>query len=995
MPVDSLVFATLNVRGLSARKKQYQLKRLLDSYPGIDVFAAQETKMGTEQGIEQMLSQYFMDQGRALLQLEAGNPGSYLEEISDIKLRLELLDHNRYEGARVRSRSKRFLAGEVPTKSSIAEERKHTGGRLITCLESEGKVVTDLEDIKAHFVQYYTSLFGTAAITANQGCIQAFLSEMPKLGEPDKEVLASPLTEEEISDAIASLNLNRSPGPDGLCAEFYKKFSAYLVPILLDVYAEAEENGIFSGSFRRSHTVLVPKKVAESSTAKVTDYRPITLCNVDYKIYAKVMVARLQLVLPQLIGDHQACGIRGRTILTNIHVVRTILDLCLYEGDHVAMLQLDLSKAFDRVCHTYLFALLEYVNVGARFVGRIKLCYEQVATSLIINNTLAAPIMLRSSVRQGCPLSPLLFDLYLEPLCRRVIRLNDIHGFELAGTVIKVAAYADDLAFLVKDKPSVVNVMEQVDLFGQASGARVNKDQSLGVWCGHWATTPGAFCGIPWQEQNPRYLGVPLQETRNPSRMLSQRLDNIRKHAFIWRKKDLSIFQRATVCNVFLAAKLVYLLQVLQCPRKVVHACHRIFATTIWCSTFERMRRDYLFRKLRDGGLGLQHLFVKQLVMRLWFIREELHPVFEGVKRILTYNYIPELHVTFTEGTVRLTGFFKEVVECMLFLKARFTLEYLLSVNKKTLAAHLIDTLFPVPVYRDIPPTWPGRDVLVRVQRMPIKPNMKTFFYKLHTSTLPVKAWLAQKGIYVPWSAHCRFCNVPETHDHLFLDCTEAQFFWDDLQYKVFKTRLRLNPHTIRFLPLHPRETVRRPYNVHHFGEALDGKVRKEDVANFGVYQYSHIWTISFHNGEAKDKLLALKEIEVKGRTCKIVDPNFKEVVVKVHWIPRCVPDEAVIRTFAAFGKVKEVTRQTWKTSFFEGVETTTREDEPDKEMYTEETDGDTAMETKLNEKEESNEAFVNVERQDKVDEARQNEEDDVAMNERELTTKRTAGRGN
>ncbi|XP_064467231.1 uncharacterized protein LOC135378212 [Ornithodoros turicata] len=221
------------------------------------------------------------------------------------------------------------------------------------------------------------------------------------------------------------------------------------------------------------------------------------------------------------------------------------------------------------------------------------------------------------------------------------------------------------------------------------------------------------------------------------------------------------------------------------------------------------MRRQNLFKKVKDGGLGLQHLYIKQLVMRLFFYRQSSHPILDTIKRALAYNYIPDIYVGFHEESLRLSGFYKEVVESLNFLKARFSLEYLFSVAKKTLVVHLLDVLFPVPIYRQIPSGWHGTDVLCRVRKMPVKPNMKSFFFKLHTSTLPVKAWLQQKGLYVPWSVNCRFCNTPETVDHLFLDCTEALFFWDDLQFKVLKRRLSLNPHTIRFLPLRPGENVR------------------------------------------------------------------------------------------------------------------------------------------------------------------------------------------
>lgn len=745
----------------------------------------------------------------ALLSLEAQNPGQFNEEIKDIQFRLELFDLNRFEGARVRSRTRKFLQGETPNKSYISEERKHRRERLISNVVDGDKTVSDFQDVSNLFIKYYNTLFGASSSSGSEDLIDSFVNEVPRLKLEDSEMLSSDITKAEIQSAITALSSNRSPGPDGLSAEFYKKFMAQLVPILLNVYAEAEARGIFSLSFRRSHTVLVPKKVAEGSNRKVTDYRPITLCNVDYKIFAKVLAARLQSVMPILIGDHQTCAIKTRSIQTNIHVVRTVLDWCRLEGESVAMLQLDLAKAFDRVCHKYLFALLYAVNVGQRFVNYIKMCYEQVATSLIINHTVTAPITLRASVRQGCPLSPLLFDLYLEPLCRRIIRLDDVHGFQLSNAEVKVVAYADDIAFLLRDKPSITKAMKHVELFCMASGAQVNRDKSLGVWCGHWGTTPVKFCGVNWQTQSPRYLGVPLQESRNTNRMWSDRLQGLKRHALVWRQRELSIFERASVCNVFLAARLIYILHVLQCSRKIIHACHRVFATTVWCSTFERMRRENLFRKVKDGGLGLLHLFITQIGMRLSFFRRPQHPILDAVIRALAFNYMPDTYVGFLEPGFQLTGFFKEVVDTMKFLRARFSLEYIFTVSRNVLASHLIETLFPAPFYRQVPADWPGQDVLTRVRNMPIKRNMKSFFFKLHTATLPVKPWLQDKGIYVPWTINCRFCHVPETIDHIFLDCNEALFFWDDIQFKVLKRRLSLNPHTIRFLPMHPDEHVR------------------------------------------------------------------------------------------------------------------------------------------------------------------------------------------
>lgn len=116
-----------------------------------------------------------------------------------------------------------------------------------------------------------------------------------------------------------------------------------------------------------------------------------------------------------------------------------------------------------------------------------------------------------------------------------------------------------------------------------------------------------------------------------------------------------------------------------------------------------------------------------------------------------------------------------------------------------------------------------------------------------------------------------------------------------------------------------------RPYNVHDFGKALEQIVSKEDVSNFGVYQYNHVWAITFRGSAAKEKLLQEKEISVKGQRCLVIDPNKKEVEIKLHWIPGDVSDESVEKEMGNYGKVKAIKREKWRSGFFEDVDTTTR----------------------------------------------------------------------
>ncbi|CAN7995489.1 unnamed protein product, partial [Ixodes hexagonus] len=208
-----------------------------------------------------------------------------------------------------------------------------------------------------------------------------------------------------------------------------------------------------------------------------------------------------------------------------------------------------------------------------------------------------------------------------------------------------------------------------------------------------------------------------------------------------------------------------------------------------------------LFRRVREGGLGLSHLFLRQIVNRFLYFRDVSGPFLRTVYQVRLGSVLPEFVVSsfFVRGGIQ--GYLKEVVASCRFLIARFFLDYLSEVSRKRLYRDICDTVFPVPLYRALYCASPGQDVLKRVKRMLVPPGVKTFFFKLHTGTLPVKTWMEEKGLFVPWGVHCFLCQKPETIEHVFLECWDGVFLWDVLQ-RTLKKGLPLDPQGISYLPV-------------------------------------------------------------------------------------------------------------------------------------------------------------------------------------------------
>uniref|UniRef100_A0A3B1JH81 Uncharacterized protein n=1 Tax=Astyanax mexicanus TaxID=7994 RepID=A0A3B1JH81_ASTMX len=130
------------------------------------------------------------------------------------------------------------------------------------------------------------------------------------------------ITEEEILKAINFLNDCKSPGSDGLPAELYKKCKYQLVKILKHAYDEGIKNGKMHESFYKGILTLIHKKGSEEN---INNYRHLTLMNMDYKVYAKIIANKIEEQLGIIVESEQSCAIKGRYIWDNLNTLREII----------------------------------------------------------------------------------------------------------------------------------------------------------------------------------------------------------------------------------------------------------------------------------------------------------------------------------------------------------------------------------------------------------------------------------------------------------------------------------------------------------------------------------------------------------------------------------------------------------------------------------------------------------------------------------------------
>lgn len=303
---------------------------------------------------------------------------------------------------------------------------------------------------------------------------------------------------------------------------------------------------------------------------------------------------------------------------------------------------------------------------------------------------------MKSSVRQGCPCSALLFAIYLEPFCLKVLNNTKITGYQFLSHEIKVLAYADDIAIFCQNEKSVEEAIRDARTFCSLTGSAISWHKCQGFWHGEWNEKPEIIQGITFTSMPSKYLGVPLQYYQETTEQWAAETEHVKTKTTKWGRRDFSIFARAAVCNVFLVAKVFYMLQVLCMSRACVQRLHRIFAVFIWGSTWERTGRVNIFHKVKKGGLGLSHLFLKQIVLRFFYLRDQSDGFLRAVMQVRLRDKLPEYVVSSYGsqcGVVK--GFLREVVYAFQFLQVHFSFDYLASATKKQLYKDLVDIMCP------------------------------------------------------------------------------------------------------------------------------------------------------------------------------------------------------------------------------------------------------------------------------------------------------------
>ena len=300
-------------------------------------------------------------------------------------------------------------------------------------------------------------------------------------------------------------------------------------------------------------------------------------------------------------------------------MLRDVLDYIELTDETGILVSLDQEKAFDRVDRAFLLTLLRPFGFGPDFCRWISTFYAGANMQIILNGWLTGPIFLQRGVRQGDPLSPLMYVLCVEVLACLIRNSKRIRGFLLPGAKgkqFKVQQYADDTTTFVKDYSSLVSLFHLISIYEKGSGAKVNRSKTEAMWLGAWWACTDEPLGLTWVRKM-KILGVFFGTVPVDQDHWQPRINKLEKSLKLWKSRSLSFVGKSSVLNVLGMSKFFYLAKVLIPPSWVLSRVNQLVWPFLWGSKIKTVSRNICYLPLTKGGLNFSNLELKCIALRV------------------------------------------------------------------------------------------------------------------------------------------------------------------------------------------------------------------------------------------------------------------------------------------------------------------------------------------------------------------------------------------
>ncbi|WZZ89725.1 hypothetical protein YC2023_118304 [Brassica napus] len=422
--------------------------------------------------------------------------------------------------------------------------------------------------------------------------------------------------------------MNKSPGPDGYSVEFIRASWDTVGEDVIKAVREFFRNGKLLKDMNTTAISLIPKKPEACS---LSDFRPISCCNIVYKLISKIIANRLKPILSECVSPNQAAFLKGRSLRENVLLATELIKDYNKSSCHKsAMLKIDIHKAFDTVCWEFVTKVLAAQEFPPMFIAWIQECISSPRFSIAINGELAGFFEGKKGLRQGDSISPYLFIMLMEVLSRLLDRAQAEGSFRLhplcSDPKLTHLLFADDLlVFSDGSRMSTAGIKETMNLFKNWSGLDINETKSEIFYGGYsdiQKSVLSDLSGFQRGEFPTRYLGLPLSPKRISAATLQPFVDRITSKLHSWTVKFLSFAGKVKMIYSVIYGMVNFWSSVFVLPKWFYAKVDSLCSGFLWKNNTTsaigaRVSWVNICKPKSEGGLGIRQLEEFEMVFRL------------------------------------------------------------------------------------------------------------------------------------------------------------------------------------------------------------------------------------------------------------------------------------------------------------------------------------------------------------------------------------------
>ncbi|KAL0294577.1 UNVERIFIED_CONTAM: Retrovirus-related Pol polyprotein from type-1 retrotransposable element R2 [Sesamum radiatum] len=517
--------------------------------------------------------------------------------------------------------------------------KRRSSKRVFQITNLAGQTLTNPSAVVDEFVRYYQDLL--RGRTRDRFIDLRYLRPWARhiLSEEEAASLVVPVTPGEIKQALFDIDESKALGPDGYSAAFYKAAWPVIGEEVTQAILEFFRTGKLLKQVNATLISLIPKV---NNPVVVAEFRPISCCNVLYKVITKILVQRMRSLLHTIISLSQNAFVPGQSIGDNVLLAQE-----LFSGYNQkslpprCALKVDIRKTYDTVEWDFFRAALTLFGFPEQFIRWIVECVTTPSFSVCLNGAPHGFFKGARGLLQGDPMSPYLFVLVMEVLTLLLQqRIEQIGGFsyhwKCEGVQLFQLGFADDLLLFSKAEPTSVRLFKEgLTVFSDLLGLQANLHKShliLSRSAGVLRDTLLAILDFQEGHLPLRYLGLPLLASRLSISDCQPLLQKIETRIKGWEGVMLSFAGRVQIIKSVLSALQVYWAMAFILPKHVIKEIEKCLRNILWKGSLEvgyaKVSWQQVCRPVGEGGLGIHdiHALNKGLMSRhLWRVIMQEH----------------------------------------------------------------------------------------------------------------------------------------------------------------------------------------------------------------------------------------------------------------------------------------------------------------------------------------------------------------------------------